>query len=133
MSGGFGCFFGINCCNTSEVVPMAPRDFTMILDSRTNEELGKRYMQTTRPTVMAVRRFMTDILRRLGCDEQVTKTVCILALVYLERMLAAYESVTLQDFMEIKSERPSVSTTKSYASSPDQFTKPKRKQPITKG
>lgn len=44
MSGGFGCFFGLPCCNTSEIVPIAPRDFTIMLDSRTNEELSKRYM-----------------------------------------------------------------------------------------
>jgi hypothetical protein len=43
---------------------------------------------------------MTDILRRLGCDEQMTKSVCLLTLVYLERMLAIYEAVSVQDFID---------------------------------
>ena len=85
-----------------------------MLDEKTNQELAKRYEMTTKPTHQAVQRFITEILKMLRCQKESCKTICIFLIIYLERMIEAFEGLTLDDFEISPDVSPMGHTTTNY-------------------
>ena len=54
----------------------------------------------------------------LRCTKESCKTICIFIIVYLERMIEAFEGLTLNDFETNTDVSPAAQTTTTYKTSP---------------
>ena len=57
------------------------------------------------------------LLKTLRCTPESSKTICILMIIYLERMIEAFEDVTINDFETSPQASPAAMTTASYLNS----------------
>ena len=78
----------------------------MELEQRVEVELTKKLSEATMPFYTDVAKFMFFILRTMRVTAESSKTVCMLTLIYLERLIMSINKVNVNSF-----NKPSYSST----------------------